>query len=140
MKKIFIILLPLGLIGCTSFHAGKDAMMVDSEVKHNLTASVEAGDKVSGTAECSEYLFFIKSAPEKQTYIPSMMSKVGNQADAECTAGAVYNAVSKSNVDWLIEPQYTTVKKGFFCVFGRCLYSTTKVIVTGYPAKIKDFN
>ena len=67
-----------------------------------------------------------------------MMGAPGNQAFDECTAGAVYNAISKNNSDLLVEPQYTTVKNGFLCTMFGCLYSDTKVIVSGYSAKIKS--
>lgn len=137
MKKLYLIGIMLLVSGCTSFHTGKDSLIINPDVKHNLSASLEVGDKITGIAECPEYLFFIKPTPEKQAYIPSMMSKAGNLANDECTAGAVYDAVSKNDADMLVEPQYTTVKNGFLCTFFGCFYSNTKIIVTGYAAKIK---
>ena len=140
MKKTLLISSLLALSACTSYHTGKKGMQISSGINHNLSASIDVGNKVTGTAVCSEFLFFIKSAPEKQAYIPEMVSKVGNQAYDECTAGAVYDAISKNDSDILVEPQFTTVKDGFLCTRFGCLFGNTKIIVTGYSAKIKSIH
>ena len=136
MKKLFILTSVLALAACQTYHTGKTGLQIDNSVKNNLTSSIHVGPKVSGTADCNEFLFFFGSSPDKQAYIPSMMSRAGNQAYDACTAGAVYDAISKNNSDILVEPQYTTVKKGFLCTPIGCLFGNTKVIVTGYSASI----
>lgn len=138
MKSLAILTPVLFLAACTDYHTSGTGAMISHDVHSKSNASIVVGDKVSGSAECNDYLFFIKSRPERQTYIPEMMSKVGNLADEQCTAGAVYDAVSKNNIDLLIAPQYTSVKTGFLCTPIGCLYSNTKIIVSGYSAKINS--
>ncbi len=136
MKKI-LIFLPLALIACTDYHNSKLGMSFDERVNTNVSAQIAADNtKISGSAECWEFLFFLHADPEKQTYIPEMMNKAGNLANNACTAGAVYDAVSKNNSDLLISPQYTTVKNGLLCTPIGCLFGHTKAIVSGYSAKI----
>ena len=48
----------------------------------------------------------------------------------------MYDAVSKSNADVLVAPQYTAVRDGVLCFGHRCLFGTTQVIVNGFPGKI----
>jgi len=135
MKKI-ILVLPLLITACSSMHNSKIGADIQPQVKTDVTATINMGQKVSGMANCTEFLF-MQFTPEKQTYIPEMAAKLGNLANDECTAGAVYNAVSANNGDILVAPQYTTIKNGILC-FPKlgCLFGNTKVLVSGYIGKI----
>lgn len=138
--KPAILLLPLALAACgTSYHTGRMGANIDGPdvrfVPKQAKISVSE-NKISGTAKCTSSLWFINSTPERQAYGVSLQTADGNLASDECTAGAVYDAISKANADVLVAPQYTVVRKGTLCFGYRCLVGSTQVIVNGYSGKI----
>ena len=98
--------------------------------------SVDTSKKITGSAECSSTLWIFNSAPERQTYGPQLQTAAGNFASGACTAAALYDAMSKSQSDIIVAPQYTSVRDGVLCFGHRCLFGTTKIIVNGYAGKI----
>ncbi|MDR1826071.1 MAG: hypothetical protein LBQ49_00075 [Rickettsiales bacterium] len=138
MKKSMI-LLPLALVACTGYHNGKIGAVIAPipPIESKIEANVKVGEKITGSAECTEVLFLTVSAPERQTYGPELQTKTGNLANSTCTAGAIYDAMSSSDADIIVSPQYTSVKTSFGCIpFVGCLYKNTKVIVSGHAGKI----
>lgn len=138
MKKS-LLLLPLTLVACTNYHNSKlDVDMKPSVNVAPIEAKVEVGDKISGSAQCTDLFFMRIASPERKTFGNDSVidHKAGNLADASCTAGAVYDAMSKSGADVIISPQYTTSQESFGCIFSRCLYRDTKVIVSGWEGKV----
>lgn len=141
--KPAILLLPLTLAACGAYHTGRigatvdapDVRFVPKQVKFNVS-----DDKVTGVAECTSGLWIFNSVPEHQAYGMTLQTSDGNFASNECTAGAVYDAISDSNADVLIAPEYTVARRGFLCFGHRCLFGTTKVMVSGYTGKITSIS
>ena len=137
--KAAILLLPLALAACGAYHTGRIGATIDAPdirfVPKQAKISVSE-NKITGTAKCSSTLWVFNSAPERQVFGPELQTSAGNFASPECTAGAMYDAVSKANADILVAPQYTTVRNGVLCFGHRCLFGTTQVIVNGYSGKI----
>ncbi len=137
--KSAILLLPLALAACGTYHTGRigatingpDMQFVPKQAKISVSEN-----KTTGTAKCSSILWVFNSAPERQAFGPSLQTSSGNFASDACTAAAMYDAVSKSNADVLVAPQYTAVRDGMLCFGHRCLFGTTQVIVNGFPGKI----
>ena len=135
MKKIIIASLII-LAGCSSSnHNTRHGVQPNIELKNNIDSTVTVGQRVNGSAQCSEILF-IKSSPNRQTY-GSNLQPTGVNADAACIAGAVHDAMSKSNSDILIAPTFTVVRDSFGCLpFMGCLYSNTQVLVNGHSGRL----
>lgn len=140
MKKILILTSILSLAACgTSYHTGKVGMTAPSpdmqftpqEAKISVSNS-----KVTGSAECSSFLWIFNSVPERQVYGAQLQTADGVMASGDCVAAAIYNAISKTDADIVVAPQYTTVKNGVLCFGTRCLFGTTKVLVKTYTGKI----
>jgi hypothetical protein len=141
MKKQSLLLIgALALAACSSgYHNGKSGTILsipDVKVAQN-EAKITIGDKISGSAECTELFFFTVKSPERQTFGPKMQEGAGNFANHACTGGAIYDAMSKSNADIIVAPHYTAVRKSFLCLpVLSCLYSNTKVVVEGNAGKV----
>lgn len=143
MKKTAFLLLPLVLTACgTTYHTGRIGANIDGVdmrfVPKQAKISVDTDKKITGTAKCSSNFWFFETAPERQAYGPGLQEPAGNIASDECTAAAMYDAISKTNADVLVAPQYTTVQNGALCFGRRCLHGTTQVIVTGFSGKISS--
>lgn len=143
MKKAAFLLLPLALTACgTSYHTGRMGANIDGLdmqfVPKQAKISVDTDKKITGTAKCSSQFWILESAPERQAYGPGLQEPAGNFASDECVAAAMYDAISKTNADVLVAPQYTAVRDGLLCFGHRCLFGTTQVIVNGFSGKISS--
>ncbi|MBQ7303657.1 MAG: hypothetical protein IJW75_01905 [Alphaproteobacteria bacterium] len=137
MKKYFILAAVIALSACsTTTHKGiNGGRFSDVEIETRpLQVSVVPNTKVKGSARCTSFLGFTINAPEKEAYGATMQTSDGNFEGGKCTRGAVYDAISRSNSEILIAPQYTVSGKTFGCFLGYCLYSDSKVDVVGYGA------
>ncbi len=143
MKKTAFLLLPLALAACgTTYHTGRmgatiggvDMQFIPKQAKIN----VDTDKRITGTAKCTSNFWFFESAPERQAYGPGLQEDAGNFASKACMAAAMYDAISKTNADILVAPQYTAVQDGVFCFGRRCLHGTTQVIVSGFSGKISS--
>lgn len=140
MKNIAILTSVLVLVGCGAYHTGKTGMVIsDPGIKYTpqeAKISVNTNNKLSGSASCSSFLWLFNNAPERQAYGVQLQTEDGVMASGECVAAAVYDAMSKTDADILVAPQYTTVRNGLLCFGQRCLVGTTKVLIKGYEGKI----
>ena len=141
MKKTLAILGVLALTGCGAYHTGRIGVDSPSELKMDFVPkeakiSIDTNNKLTGTAECTSFLWLFNSAPERQTYGVSVQSNDGNFASSSCVAAAVYDAMKNTDADAMYGLQYTAVRKGTLCFGSRCLVGNTKIIVKGYPGKI----
>ena len=131
-----MIMMSCGLMACTSVHQGTKSLNVrELSIKERpLEVSVIPGPKISGKAECT-YLFGIPIwAPAYGAYGANLDTPDGNFAGDRCTRGAFYKAITSSNADVIISPQYKTSGSGFLCIPGTgwCLYEDTTITVSGY--------
>ena len=140
MKKYAILAGILALTGCTTYHNGKMGMnFTNPEIEFapkQVNVNIDAQNKISGSAKCTSVLWAFNSTPVRQTYGPELQTNDGNIAPDECVAGALYDAMGKSNADIIVAPQYTVAQQGLLCFKNRCLYGTTHVIVSGYAGSI----
>lgn len=140
MKRA-ILLIPLALTACGAYHTGRNGATIDGPdirfVPKQAKISVSE-NKITGTAKCTSALWVFNSAPERQAYGPELQEPAGNLASSECTAAAMYDAISKTNADVLVAPQYTAIRDGALCFGHRCLFGTTQVIVSGFSGKISS--
>lgn len=142
MKKIALLSSLLALTACQTYHNGKIGMTISNPdvefAPMQAKMNVDASKKITGTAECNSFLWVFNDAPWRQTYGTALQTESGNLASKACTAAAVYDAMNQSQADVIIAPQYTSVRDGVFCFGDRCLFGTTKVIVSGYSGKITE--
>ena len=144
MKKIAILTSVLALASCGAYHTGKigatisgpDVQFTPQEAK----LAINTQNKISGSATCSSLLWVFNDVPERQVYGAKLQTKDGVMASSDCVAGAVYDAMSKTDADLIVAPQYTTVRDGVLCFGYRCLFGTTKVLVKGFSGKITTIN
>lgn len=140
MKKLIALTSILALAACSTVHNGKVGMTIsDPDVQftpQEAKISINTGSKLSGSAECSSFLWLFNNIPERQTYGYNLQTSEGVIASKDCVAAAVYDAMKNSDADIIVAPQYTTARNGFLCFGSRCLFGTTKVLVKGYSGKI----
>lgn len=140
MKKITTLLSICILAGCNAYHTGRIGINSSNPemdfVPKEAKISVDTNNKLTGSAECSSFLWIFNSVPERQTYGVSIQANDGNFASSECIAAAVYDAMKNSDADAMYGLQYTAVRSGFLCFGDRCFNGNTKIIVKGYPGKI----
>lgn len=137
MKKYLLLAGVIALSACSvTTHKGvENGLFTDVVVESRpLQVSVVPGVKVRGSARCTSFLGFTINSPEREAYGATMQTSEGNFEGGKCTRGAVYDAISKSNSELLLAPQYTVSGKTFGCLFGACLYSDSRVDVVGYGA------
>lgn len=137
MKKI-IFILPLMLVACSDYKTGKlGANMHPTIDVQPISADIEVGERISGSAECTDLLFFRISEPSRGVYGAGTMETLAKGVDTTCAAGALYDAMSKIDADVIVAPQYTVASTRFMCIPKlNCLYQNTKVLVTGRAGKV----
>ena len=144
MKKLLLVVAVLGLVGCSSseLRTGRNSMnLANIAVEPDpMSASIEVGQKITGTAECETWFGIQTKAPKKFTYGAALQVEDGNFTPNKCTRGAVYDALTKSKADVIIAPQYTANQEGSLCVFGACIHKVNKITVTGYKGTIKKIS
>lgn len=141
MKKSMALISLLALTACsTSYHTGRIGMNAPDPVINfapkEIKTSVDTSRKLTGSAECSSFLWVFNSTPERQAYGVAIQAGDGNLASSQCVAAAVYDALKSSDADIMYGLQYTSVRNGFLCLWDRCFSGSTKVIVKGYPGKV----
>lgn len=145
MKKYVLLgTILLSLCACSAYHTGKIGMNVNDDAVEfypkQISLNVDSSSKISGSAECTSLFWIFNLTPEKQAYGVNLQTDSGVIASDECVAAAIYDAMSKTNADVIVAPQYTTVRDGLLCFGYRCLGGTTKVIVKGYSGKISNIH
>lgn len=143
MKNIFLTSL-LVLAACSSYHNSKVGMTLSGTdieiVPQEAKVSIDTKEKITGSAECSSLLWVFSSVPMRQTYGVDLQTTEGKIASTGCVAAAIYDAMSDTDADILVMPQYTIVKDGLLCFGYNCLVGSTKVIVSGYAGKVVSIN
>lgn len=105
-----------------------------------MEASVEIGQKMRGRAQCKSFMGISYGDPEKEAYGATLETKSGNVAPDQCTRAAIYNALSRTNAEVIVAPQYEVTSNNFMCVpvIDACLHRTVQVEVVGYEGKYKN--
>ena len=140
MKKLISLTSILALAACSTVHNGKVGMTISNPdvqfTPQEAKISINTNNKLSGSAECTSFLWVFGNTPERQTYGYNLQTGDGVIAGKDCVAAAVYDAMKNSDADIIVSPQYTTSRDGILCFGSRCLVGTTKVSVKGYAGKI----
>jgi len=141
MKKILVLTSVLVLTACgTTIHNGKVGMTISNPdiefIPQEAKVSINTNNKLSGSAECSSFLWIFNSTPERKTFGANMQTREGLIGSDDCIAAAVHDAMKNSDADIIVAPQYTTARNGVLCFGSRCLSGTTKILVKGYAGKI----
>ena len=141
MKKLLLVVAVLGLVGCSSseLRNGRNSInLANIAVEPEpMSASIEIGQKITGTAECETWFGFQTKAPKKLTYGAGLQVEDGNFAPSKCTRGAIYDALTKNKADVIIAPQYAATEDASICIFGACAHRVNKITVTGYKGTIR---
>ena len=128
------------LAACSTVHnKGIDNSIItktDVEVRP-LETSIKVGERVTGTATCTQFLGITLEGPEKESYGATLQTNEGNVAGGKCTRGAIYKALSGTDADLILAPQYELESSGMLCipVVDFCLYKSSTVVVKGYAGK-----
>lgn len=143
MKKLFLSLAAASLLSaCSSSgaHRGIDGMNIgyNNIEARPMEASIEVGKKVTGTASCSNFLFF-HSTPDNEAFGATLQNDSGNESSL-CTRGAVYDALKGSDADLLIAPKYDQENVKTLCLpfIDACVYRKTTINVTGFEGRYKN--
>lgn len=141
LTSLLAVCLMLCAYSSVEYHNGKRGVYlgnIEAVEILPLQAEVEVENTViSGVAECERWFWFLTKKPAKQTYGVSLQIPNGNFSPNACTRGALYDALSKNNAQYIFAPRYTAVKKGNWCILGLCLHQVNQIIVTGQKANIK---
>lgn len=124
------------LTACSSHNRGINSVNASQTLLEirPLEASINVGHKMKGRALCRSLFGFHFDKPEREAYGATLETTKGNEAPDQCTRGAIYNALSQTNADLIIAPQYETDSWKFLCIpfVDVCLYRSSFVEVTGY--------
>lgn len=143
MKKLLTLLIGTSmLVGCTTHTRGINNAKISEQLVEvrPMEASISVGKKMRGKAQCKSLFGFSIESPAKEAYGAELQTEAGNFAPNECTRGAVYNALSKSNADLIIAPQYEVDAFKFLCIpfIDACVYRRAAIDVVGYEGFYKD--
>lgn len=141
MNKTIALVSILALTGCSAYHTGRIGVNAPSKLNVDMAPkeakiAIDTSNKLTGSAECTSFLWVFNSAPERQTYGVPIQANDGDFASSDCVAAAVYDAMKNTDADTMYGLQYTAVRSGFLCFGNRCFSGNTKVIVKGYPGRI----
>ena len=143
MKYVMLfILVVFFTIGCSSVkhNNGRNSILTKSSVQSPLQATMSVSEPIKGEATCKSWIGgLFRQYPKKQTFGATLQSEEGNIAPNQCTRGALYNALTNNNAEYIVAPKYDTITDSRFCLFGFCLYKVQNVTITGYKANIKGF-
>ena len=145
MKKAVLITSLLFLAGCTLRNSDNLSSQININVESNLEANITVGDKITGVGYETVVLGIFRvpgtrysahgvtnnatSASENFTYMPlSYTLNFVEYAKGE----AIYDALTSSNADLIISPQFIITEENFF------LYKTIKCEVSGWKGTIKS--
>jgi hypothetical protein len=124
------------LTACSSHNRGIDSINTSQTLLEirPIEASIDIGHKMKGRAFCSSLFGFNIAKPEREAYGATLETTSGNDAPNQCTRGAIYNALSQTNADLIIAPQYEVDSYKFLCLpfLDICVYNSSLVEVTGY--------
>jgi len=142
MKRNFILLMValniLVLWSCTSLTKSQFSAPFYSNVNaEHIKADVVTGEKISGSAsKTTIFKIFSFGLPGKYASgvnygNSSGFAGVGYDSFSLAKEAAAYDAVSKSNADIIVNPEYVIEENDYF------LFSTVHVTVTGFKGTIK---
>ena len=148
MKKIIYLLFALVITGCSNVNYNQLTGNIDVTVKAELDATITVGENISGTGS-ETVLFFVFRWPgtryraegntvalnssSPSSFLVSGITESLNPFNiVEHAKGqAVYDAISTSNADVLINPKFTITIQDFL------IYKTVRCEVTGKKGTIK---
>ena len=143
MKKIILMMLLL-LAGCTFKNTDHLSSNININVESNLEADINVGEKISGVGHETVIIGIFRVPGTKYsahgvTSDATLSSKnIGFKPfsylfnSIEFAKGeAVHDAITSSNADLIISPQFIITEEDFF------LYKTIKCEVTGWKGTIK---
>lgn len=148
MKKmvgLLALVSALALSGCSAMHVSSNTMPLSGNVKTDVNANVDVGQKISGTSSATRILFFTVGGDSKHadgmvygtsnggggsSLLP--FGALGGGAVGKVKSAAAYNAMHKSGADVIVAPQYTVSEKNYG------VFAKYKVTVTGYKGTIQN--
>jgi hypothetical protein len=137
MKKSLLLLPLLAITACSSYDTARMSATFAPVLETDTKAKIAVGDRITGSAQCTEALFITVASPSRHAHVHSMQSSHANNI---CVAGAVYDAMAGANADVIVSPRYTTQRTAFGCLpMLGCLWSDTKVLVEGFAGRV-SFN
>ncbi len=115
MKKILLLSLSIIMLtSCGSYALNKSSgsaklnTSLIIEPPENLTSELTVGDKITGTASGKFFLGILKLGGDKK-YADDIFNGIGKMSKIK--AAAAYNALSETNADIIVNPQYVVEKK-----------------------------
>ncbi len=139
MKKSFTffmaVLLILTLSGCAYLKNHSPFHSQDSVGNRPVKEDVAIGDKISGSSSSTRVFKIFKfGLPEEYAEGANHVinESSGNRLDDPFSAekkAAVYDAVNRSNAEFIVDPEFTVEEKNYF------LFSKVKITVNGYKNK-----
>ena len=137
MKKLLMInLAGLMLCSCNStFTNTLSVPMYSPKAEINpirADVDVDMNKKISGEAEATYFLFF-KVSKDDNKYAEGLRFQSEGVGLKKLKASAGYKAISNSNVDIIVHPNYIIERHEYF------FFSTVKIKVTGYAGYFKKF-
>ena len=146
------ILLALFSISCTNVSYNQLNGTIDVNISANLNADITVGDNISGSGDETVILWFFRlpgkrfkaegdvvafsSSAPSSAKIP-VLSSIFNtfntfNAIENAKGQAIYDAITLSNADLIVNPKFTITEDDFF------LFKTIKCEVTGKKGIIKS--
>ena len=133
------------LSGCSTTRMSSGSMSLDGQIKSDVEADVEVGERISGKSEFSTLFSVISLGNAPTQFVDGVTygaasgngggllgSVFGGGAVAKAKSAAAYQAISKSGADVIVAPQYSIEKKDYM------VYKTLKVEVEGYKGTINS--
>ena len=148
MKKIFFLLFILLITSCSNVSYNQITGDIDVSVKAELDATITVGENISGTGSETVLFFFFRwpgtryraegntvalSSSSPSSFFVSGITESLNPFNIvqHAKGQAIYDAVSSSNADLIINPKFTVTIQDFL------VYKTVKCDVTGKKGTIK---
>ena len=135
--KLFAFAVLLGLMAsCGASHTATAPVMAigSNNIITNVKADLDYANikKIEGEATCNRILWIFSHTPKGAAQLQANNKYKGLN---KTQSTALYRAKTNSDVDVVLEPEFTTETKSYF--FG--IFKKTKVKMTGWGANIKGF-
>ncbi len=147
MKRVLVSVVALsvlGLAGCTGQRMNtnvKGMNVLSANVETiPMEVGIKVGEKITGSCEYSTVLGFKVKGPTKYAY-GAQFENSGANIGGPCTNAALYEAITNSNSDIIINPKYFTEANTFGCLGDGewCISRSLNVTVTGLKGSYEEF-
>ena len=133
MNKIIIVIVTLFMTGCTVTNKSAISAPVGVSADSKLHGNIEVGDKISGSVEATYFIGIKLTGPDKYADLNWVGTGSLFNPVPQLKAAAAYNAISNSDAEIIVNPQYTITKNS---AFGFVSY---QIEVTGYRGVFTEF-